>query len=184
MFLGIEYKKSIISPTHSAPALDPIFYIDNIVHYEPRAENINKVKHERGEKYANNFSRDILPLGQVSLELAESPIGEKLILVGNPTSKHVGRRRVVSLCQSGMHHTAIKVLKPPRILKCLSNDEDFDYESIKQYKDVGYQNISDAKDMGYQISICRQERIDRLNSIHEYFTKNNANINQSRRTSF
>ena len=155
-----------------------------MVDYEPREENINKVKHKRGETYANNFSRDILPLGQVSLELAESPIGEKLILVGNPTSKHHGRRRVVSLCQSGIHHTAAKVLKPPRVLKCLSNDEDFDYESIKQYKDVGYQDISDAKVLGCPISIYRQERIDRLNSIHEYFTKNSANINQSRRTSF
>ena len=106
----------------------------------------------RRYKYANNFSGDILPLGQVSLELAESPIGEKLILVSNPTSKHVGRRRVVSLCQSGIHHTATKVLKPPRILKCLSNDEDFDYESIIQYKDVGYQDISDANVMCCQNS--------------------------------
>ena len=49
---------------------------------------------------SESIAQDIVPLGQVSIELANSSFGEKLILVRNSRPPQEGRRRSISLSQS------------------------------------------------------------------------------------
>ena len=113
-----------------------------------------------------------MPLGHVTIELAKSSFGEKLILVRNSKPTKEGRRRSISLSQSTTNLKKSENLFG--VLKSNLNIEkrdDLDHEGIVNNIDTmstktkilkSTTNINERK-------TSRQARIDEIQLIHEYF---------------
>ena len=113
-----------------------------------------------------------MPLGQVTIELAKSSFGEKLILVRNSRPNKEERRRSISLSQS-----ATNLKKSENLFGVLKSNlniekrDDLDHEGIVNNIDTmstktkilkSTTNINERK-------TSRQARIDEIQLIHEYF---------------
>ena len=126
-----------------------------------------KLKHARDSLSTKEFPGDIVTFGKVSLELTKSSSGEKLILVGNSEPNRRGRRRFLSLSQTGF----LPNTNNPEVLYYSTNNET---NITKKSTAERRLNIFDNK-------IYRQERIDRLNLIHDYFQHYDPKMKQRRR---
>ena len=117
--------------------------------------------------FNEDFPGEIVTLGKVNLELTKSSSGEKLILVGNSDQTRKGRRRFSSLSQTGLlpNKTTPEILLDPTNTK----------PKITK-RNTGERRLSV---LDYKINI--QAKIDRLNSIHDYFQQYDPNTKQRRR---
>ena len=111
-----------------------------------------------------------MPLGHVTIELAKSSFGEKLILVRNSGPTKEERRRSISLSQSATNLKKVENLFG--VLKSnLKIEKRDDHEGIVNNIDTmrtktkilkSTTNINERK-------TSRQARIDEIQFIHEYF---------------
>lgn len=121
-------------------------------------------------KNSEIFAEDIVPLGHVSLELAKSSDGDKLILVRNSRQFDNSRRRSTSLSQpeanSKKHESLFGMLKPN------SNSgkvPDQDYKAVIRNTEIpqvrAIKNTTDAMES----PTVRRAWIDQINLIHDYY---------------
>ena len=166
------YRRRISSPTSFPVPSLPSFYVENVDEKENSfARNIamnSRNKYRDGE----SITQDIVPLGQVSIELAKSSFGEKLILVRNSMPPQEGRRRSISLSQSDTNFKRLEGLFGALKSNCKS--ETCDEQDAGDV--VGNTQITTAKAMILKSTTdveenktTRQSRLDQIHQIHDYF---------------
>ena len=157
----------ISSPSYSAPETNPIFYINNL--NKGKVALVSDLKVQRGNQSVSTvqFTDDIVTLGKVSLELTKSSSGEKLILVGNSRLHSGERKRFSSLSQPGFP------------LNTSNTKNQFCPEITEQ--DIEIHHTSKKRWGVFDDKMTRQARVDRLNSIHDYFQQYDPQIKKRRR---
>ena len=167
-----NYRRRISSPSSvPVPAL-PSFYVENVDKKENSfARNI--ALNPRNKYWeSESIAQDIVPLGQVSIELANSSFGEKLILVRNSRPPQEGRRRSISLSQSDTNFKRLEGLFGALKSNCKSGTcDEQDGGDI-----VGNTQITTAKARilksttdDEENKTTRQARLDQIHQIHDYF---------------
>ena len=167
-----NYRRRISSPTSfPVPAL-PSFYVENVDEKgNSFARNI-ALNPRNKYKESESISQDIVPLGEVSIELAKSSFGEKLILVRNSRPPQEGRRRSISLSQSNNNIKRLEGLFGALKSNCKSGT--FDEQDAGDV--IGNTLIATAKSMILKSTTdveesktTRQARLDQIHQIHDYF---------------
>ena len=117
------------------------------------------------------ITEDIVPLGNVTIELAQSSFGEKLILVRNSRPTHERRRRSISLSQSTTNIKRLENLFGVSKSVKSENREDHDHVGTGKSTEITATKdkiLRSSADIGER-KTSRQARIDEIQFIHEYF---------------
>ena len=171
-FRNQNYRRRISSPS-PAPVLHlPSFCIENVEKIKDRSAKDAPSNHGDSFRENESITQDIVPLGHVTIELAKSSFGEKLILVRNSRPTKEERRRSISLSQSATNLKKVENLFG--VLKSnlkIEKRDDQDREGMVNNIDTissktkilkSTTNINERK-------TSRQARIDEIQLIHEYF---------------
>ena len=166
------YRRRISSPTSIPVPAFPSFCVENFDDKENSFARNNALNPRHKYRDGESITQDIVPLGQVSIELAKSSFGEKLILVRNSRPPQEGRRRSISLSQSDTNFKRLEGLFGALKSNCKSGTCDEQNGGDV----VGNTQITTAKAMILKSATdveesktTRQARIDQIHQIHDYF---------------